>query len=769
MIDLTQAATFLDALGGDDFIFQTFTDNKDKIKNKEYDPLAKVLIGTFEQHQEKLAQLSKKGAGIFVQINFSPERGKDLITDIRAVWVDLDNPATAKESLAAIKKYMPRPTIITQSSKGKYHIYWRVTDCAVDQFSRFQQSLAIKFYSDISMKNLDRVMRIPGFPHQKSTPQPVSFVCPGGEYTLAEIHKAAAKAPNITPTVREPEEKKSKDAFGLDIGDGHEIPTVLAPGDRTQKMVGHIGYLANQGFSAEHIRKEIVRMNVELCPKDATPMAPNLLNQEVLGCVEKFTDKLAEERKQHSIDHPKVPEPKPEAPDCPDVEYKDPIDAEEGNTLEKWLDRFWWVEQGGRVLDSSREGTYAEHAWKDFKLSKANVFIGSKTLLSNAWIKCKERKTVRDTIYNPTQKQIITKNKDQFWNLYSPSAIKPAEKFDETKIAEFVLHMEFFFPQKVVRERFMDWMAMTIQKQEIRIPWAPLIISNPGAGKGFIYNVLTRLLGSHNCSVILQDRIDMPFNSFLSESVLVCLDELDFSQKKFSSSKLRSYITDPIIEINRKNIGEGSQEIFANFIMFANGSVAAQIEADDRRFWVIKVKGTRPASYYTNIWNWNDDDENIGHLLRFLLDRDLSDFNYAEAPPMTRAKQEMINAGKSEIAIELEDAITGRTGPFAADIVGYTVVKEYIADRCNLVIKGSVEGRLRQTYGKLTHLLKKFTEPMTTVIEGNPMRQRVRCVRNPEFWAKQSAEDVRYELTRCVQLATGNGNVLPPKLEVVEK
>lgn len=170
MPDLTQANRFLDVLSaGDAFTFQTFDDSKgNKAAN-----LARVLHGTLTQHQDQLSQMQQQGAGVFVMINkgdgFIHAGSKTCRTTknvlrIRALWVDLDG-----SPLAPILKAL-HPDIVVESSPKRWHAYWLTNDCALEDFKLRQQQIASKFEGDPKVCDLPRVMRLPGFWHQKSQP-----------------------------------------------------------------------------------------------------------------------------------------------------------------------------------------------------------------------------------------------------------------------------------------------------------------------------------------------------------------------------------------------------------------------------------------------------------------------------------------------------------------------------------------------------------------------------------------------------------------------
>lgn len=179
-VDLDQARRFLDLLDPRGvFTFQTFADREELKrtfkgqdgKTRPYDPLAKVFRGTLDQHADALIALNRQGAGVFVMVNEGNAvvhegrktcRTNGNVVRIRANWVDLDG-APIEPVLAA-----PRPPeIVVESSPGKWHGYWR-TECGLEEFAPVQLALAGHFGGDPSVVDLARVMRLPGFFHNKN-------------------------------------------------------------------------------------------------------------------------------------------------------------------------------------------------------------------------------------------------------------------------------------------------------------------------------------------------------------------------------------------------------------------------------------------------------------------------------------------------------------------------------------------------------------------------------------------------------------------------
>jgi hypothetical protein len=175
--DFAQAADFLSLLAPDDEItFQTIPESPGTkaLDKRLRQRLSQVLHGSFEEHRVTLAALNDLGAGVFFMVNRGDGRVRPgshtcrttaNVTAVRALYVDLDGAP-----VGPVIAHHPAPTVVVESSPGKYHSYWPIPDCPLDAFTSLQQRLAAQFSGDTAVCDLPRVMRVPGFHHLKRTP-----------------------------------------------------------------------------------------------------------------------------------------------------------------------------------------------------------------------------------------------------------------------------------------------------------------------------------------------------------------------------------------------------------------------------------------------------------------------------------------------------------------------------------------------------------------------------------------------------------------------
>lgn len=127
--------------------------------------------------------------GVFIQVNEgnSERRRTENVVAVRALFIDDDKGLLPPDSprLAALP-----PTLSVRTRKGWHHYWVLVPGEALSAFTSAQASLAAHFGTDPAVKDLPRVMRVPGFLHQKdpSNPVLVQLVRVGSErYRIADV------------------------------------------------------------------------------------------------------------------------------------------------------------------------------------------------------------------------------------------------------------------------------------------------------------------------------------------------------------------------------------------------------------------------------------------------------------------------------------------------------------------------------------------------------------------------------------------------------
>ncbi len=255
--DLAMANRYLNLLTGnqDELVtFQLFDDTK---KNPG---LARIIHGRLREILPQLVSAQKKGASIFVMVNAGDGQGRTAknVIKVRAIFLDLDG-ADPQPAITALK-----PHVVVESSPGKFHLYWFVCDCPLDRFTPIQEALIKKFGGDKAVKDLPRVMRIPGFFHLKKEPVMTKLVEVNNlpEYTVKQI------IDGLGLDLSKPQAEKSGNN-----GDGkkayRETWEGTTEGNRHADLVKLMGSWINHGLSQEHCLQNAHTWNARNKPPEA--------------------------------------------------------------------------------------------------------------------------------------------------------------------------------------------------------------------------------------------------------------------------------------------------------------------------------------------------------------------------------------------------------------------------------------------------------------------------------------------------------------------
>jgi hypothetical protein len=191
MIDLTEARRFLHLLDptAAAFTFQTFHDVGGRKGRPE---LARIICSTLED--PLLRHLYEHGSGVWATVNRTDQRGRKAhnVTHIRAVWQEDDDGYAGTLPL--------RPSLVVESSPGKFHRYWLTDHPATEDARRQHRSVMERMVSDYGSDrcatDICRVLRVPGFLHRKAEPFMVRILnAPGHRYPWEQICEAFPPLP----------------------------------------------------------------------------------------------------------------------------------------------------------------------------------------------------------------------------------------------------------------------------------------------------------------------------------------------------------------------------------------------------------------------------------------------------------------------------------------------------------------------------------------------------------------------------------------------
>ena len=208
-------------------------------------------------------------------------------------------------------------------------------------------------------------------------------------------------------------------------------------------------------------------------------------------------------------------------------------------------------------------------------------------------------------------------------------------------------------------EWLMKWLAYPLQHPGAKMNTSVLLCSAvQGSGKSlFFEKIMTRIYGEKYSVTLGQNGLESIYTDW-AERKLYCLFEEIFNNKsKFGMMGLiKHMITGEKIRIEKKFMSGYSQNNHINCVFLSNEVQPLAIEERDRRFLVLepnqkldeKLKGLIEQCL-------EPDSKAISAFYTYLLSRDLTDFTPYTEPPMTKAKQKIIQFGLPGWKLFLDD------------------------------------------------------------------------------------------------------------------
>ena len=131
-------------------------------------PTKKLGEAPLKDHAQAIQVAQKDHFDAFLVVNEGGECDAD-IDRVRALFIDMDGKPLPKTWHAL-------PDFLVVRDATHWHAYWLVIDMPTSSFNQVQHQLAEHYGSDRNVCNLSRVMRIPGFLHQKGEAVRVTMI-----------------------------------------------------------------------------------------------------------------------------------------------------------------------------------------------------------------------------------------------------------------------------------------------------------------------------------------------------------------------------------------------------------------------------------------------------------------------------------------------------------------------------------------------------------------------------------------------------------------
>lgn len=266
--------------------------------------------------------------------------------------------------------------------------------------------------------------------------------------------------------------------------------------------------------------------------------------------------------------------------------------------------------------------------------------------LTSKWQEHAQRKTIeaRNLVFDPTQ----TADPVSHVNIFLGWPLSPKEN---DKLVEPILALLASLcdaEDKVAEcvEWILRWLAYPLQHPGAKMQTALLMFGEKqGTGKSlFFQDVMLPIYGDYG-TVASQHQLDSSFTAWRSRKLFVLFEEVLSRDDKYShNGTLKYMITGKTMSINQKNLPERDERNHMNSTFLSNEPQPIPIELEDRRFMVIEARRKQDPDFYAEVQRAIVAG-GIEAFYHFLLNLPLDDFNEHTKPPMTLAKERVIEFG----------------------------------------------------------------------------------------------------------------------------
>lgn len=358
------------------------------------------------------------------------------------------------------------------------------------------------------------------------------------------------------------------------------------------------------------------------------------------------------------------------------------------STMLALLQRYVFLKNNNRIYDTE---TRVEISRDGFDGAFMHLITDDKP--SVVFLSDPETIKVDGLIYLPgTNANPVRRGRSVFWNLWSDPGVKlPAEAFKED-VEPWLEHLQYLYPNKTEQDHLLNWMAHVVQRPDVKINHALLVAGTSRVGKDMLMNPLRYGLGAENVCEPSAEELKESYTDYLHHSKLVIFQEIQTFDGLNLENKLKPILATPPEMLRVRLFGRGFYETpnIVQAIFMSNYKDALHISEGDGRYFAVWTDAQPlDAEYYSNLFAWLESGGN-GLVARWLLDRDLSNFNPKQPAPLTQFKSSLLKSSKSPLRYQLEDMISAGDYPFNVDCVRSQDVSKVLRDKYSSKAVGSV-------------------------------------------------------------------------------
>lgn len=269
------------------------------------------------------------------------------------------------------------------------------------------------------------------------------------------------------------------------------------------------------------------------------------------------------------------------------------------------------------------------------------------------WLENKDRRTVwrDDVVFEPAGTDAAK------LNLFRGMPVAP----DASKRCERVLELLQYLcgeegqDQAPVTEWILKWCALPLQRLGAKLATSVVMHgADEGAGKNMFWGVVRAIYGTYG-GIVTQAELESQFTGWASQKMMLIANEVvSRAELRHQAGRLKNFITEPEVWINEKHLPARQESNHINFVFLSNEVLPQILGHKDRRYCVVHTPEKKPREYYAAIGAEIAAGAAAG-LHAYLLALDLGDFDEHAPPPMTAAKERLIDLSKNSAQLFVDE------------------------------------------------------------------------------------------------------------------
>jgi len=317
---------------------------------------------------------------------------------------------------------------------------------------------------------------------------------------------------------------------------------------------------------------------------------------------------------------------------------RNPVDP---TRLERLLEHYTFI----RGTDTVYDGEHKQI------ISVANLRLAENKAAVNAWLEHPDRRTVMDdcVLFDPTS----SNDPDTSINLFDPAEIRaPNVGGACERLIALLQYLCGEAEQEMtpVTDWVLRWFAYPLQHLGAKMHTAVVFAGPEGTGKNLICGAIKAMYGRYG-GLITQTELESQYTDWRSRKLFIIANEVITRQEmRHQVGKLRNLITEDMLPINTKFMSTRYEANHMNLVFLSNELQPLFLTRGDRRYIVIRTPGPMSDQTYVDIA-----DELAGGgadaFHAYLLNLDLDGFKPYTKPPMTDAKEALIELGMTSVEL----------------------------------------------------------------------------------------------------------------------